>query len=66
MPNARQSRPNTIPVGAGLAREEAREAAKSFAGKPGSYRLGVVAESRFGVVMENSVISQTCIAVETR
>jgi len=27
------------PVGAGLAREEALEAAKSFAGKPGSYKV---------------------------
>jgi len=29
------------PVGAGLAREEALKAAKSFAGKPCSYRFGV-------------------------
>ncbi|MPQ66754.1 hypothetical protein GC387_08955 [Pseudomonas sp. MWU12-2323] len=33
---------NTVLVGAGLAREGAFEAAKSFAGKPCSYRFGGV------------------------
>ncbi|RBH53042.1 hypothetical protein C3F00_029315 [Pseudomonas sp. MWU13-2860] len=59
---------NPIPVGAGLAREEAPEIAKSFAGKPCSYRLCGVFKIPFlhSALLANAVTTWSSTALTCR